>query len=81
MKEIRPRLVRCFSSVFPELSVSEIEQADADKVEGWDSIAAVTLANVVEEEFGILFDPEELPDLASFQSFADNIERRATAED
>jgi acyl carrier protein len=80
LKEIRPRLVRCFTSVFPELSASEIEQANAEKVEGWDSITAVTLANVVEEEFGILFEPEELPELASFQGFVASLERRAAAE-
>jgi acyl carrier protein len=34
----------------------------------WDSVATVSLAAAVEEEFGIQFDPEEIENLNSFQS-------------
>lgn len=39
-------------------------------VAGWDSIATVTLINVVEEEFGIQIDADSIDDFASFSRFA-----------
>ena len=35
----------------------------------WDSLSSVTLAAVIEEEFGVSIDPDELAQLNSFAAF------------
>jgi acyl carrier protein len=67
MDEKEARLARCFSAVFPELSADGITNASSTSVTGWDSVAGVTLFAVVEEEFGISIEGD---DLAKFDSFA-----------
>jgi acyl carrier protein len=37
-------------------------------VQGWDSVATVTLMSVIEEEFEIEIDPENIATLLSFDS-------------
>jgi acyl carrier protein len=75
----RERLVRCFRAVFGSLTLEEISRASADSVEGWDSVATVTLAAVVEEEFGFQLDPSELEELTSFERILKIVERRLRA--
>jgi acyl carrier protein len=62
-------LVRCFASVFPWLAPEEIRSISAESAESWDSLSAVTLAAVVQEEFGLDIGPEVLPNLDSFEAF------------
>ena len=71
MNELEARLVRCFATVFPETSPDTLKNATMDTLEAWDSLKAVILINVVEEEFGIQIDPAEFTELTSFSSFAD----------
>ena len=52
--------------MFPDLPEAKIATASQSSVETWDSIAGVTLANVIEEEFSIEMDFELLPELDSF---------------
>ena len=66
MDNIRAKLAKCFESVFPNLSAAEIEAATQVCVAEWDSVAAITLVNVIEEEFGITIDFDRLADLDSF---------------
>jgi len=68
MSEQEERLVRCFASVFPSLAPAEIETASAESIAAWDSLAAVTLVAVVEQEFGVSIDPLDLPELSSFEA-------------
>jgi acyl carrier protein len=68
MNEISARLSRCFSSVFPQVPTEEIPLAAPNAVENWDSIASITLVSVVEEEFGIMVDPEDIVHFVSFQA-------------
>jgi acyl carrier protein len=65
------RLIRCFASVFPALSEEQIQDATANSIGIWDSLSTVTLAAVIQEEFGIEVDPEILPYLDSFRAFRD----------
>lgn len=69
MCEQENRLVRCFASVFPWLQPEEIRKISAESAESWDSLSAVTLSAVVQEEFGVDIDPEILPNLDSFEAF------------
>ncbi|HXN72312.1 MAG TPA: acyl carrier protein [Candidatus Acidoferrales bacterium] len=66
MDEMEQRLVRCFSSVFPDLSAEQIRTASVESVPAWDSLAAVTLVAVLQEEFGLQISLMDLPDLVSF---------------
>jgi len=40
-------------------------------VEAWDSVVTITLLTVIEEEFGIQFEPEALERLISYESMLD----------
>lgn len=71
MSSDEKRLIRCFASVFPTLTEEQIQDATADSVGMWDSLSAVTLAAVIQEEFDLDVDPEILPYLDSFRSFRD----------
>ncbi len=66
MDETKTRLIKCFKTVFPELSVEQITTAAHSSVEAWDSIGAITLLNVIEDEFGITMDLELAGELDSF---------------
>jgi acyl carrier protein len=69
MTELENRLVRCFSSVFHWLTPDEIRNLEAGSSEYWDSLSAVTITAVIQEEFGQEIDPQLLPTLDSFESF------------
>jgi acyl carrier protein len=66
MSDNRERLQRCFSAVFPALSADQIAQASPEETEAWDSLASLTLLEVVDEEFGVRIDPFEFAEVASF---------------
>ena len=63
----RERLVNCFSAVFPDLTAEEIVVASPASVGSWDSVASITLMSVLEEEFGISIEPEDIEQLVSFE--------------
>lgn len=69
MTELETRLTKCFIAVFPKLTPSGASIAASNRVEGWDSLATVTLLTVVEEEFGTTIEPEELEHLQSFEAY------------
>jgi acyl carrier protein len=71
MRDQDERLIRCFESVFPALTKGEIEDASSDSVGVWDSLSAVTLVAVIQEEFNVEIEPDALPDLDSFRAFRD----------
>lgn len=67
MDDLNRRLVKCFSLVFPDLPEQDIPAASSDSLRAWDSVAAITLINVVEDEFRIEADLDLLPQLNSFE--------------
>ena len=66
MDETKQRLTNCFRVVFPELTETEILAASQETVAAWDSVAAITLVNVIEDEFGVELDLDNLSELDSF---------------
>ncbi len=76
MNDAQARLLKCFSAVFPELPESQIPAASPTSVKEWDSVATITLLTVVEEEFRVQFEPEELEQLVSFKSILDFLQSR-----
>lgn len=66
MDDIQDRLTRCFTTVFPELDSPSAPAATVDAVEAWDSVAALSLLAVIEEEFGVNIGYDHLDDLVSY---------------
>jgi len=67
MDQTASRLLGCFRTLFPTLSDSEILKADQASVSTWDSVAAVTLVTVIQEEFGSDIEFEILGGMDSFE--------------
>lgn len=66
----KQKLTNCFRVVFPTLPETSIPSASVATVAAWDSIAAITLLHVIEEEFQIEVDLERLAELNSFEALA-----------
>ena len=77
MDEIKTRLIKCFEMVFPDLTPEQIQNASQTSVAGWDSIAAITLVNVIEEEFQITMDLELAGELDSFPKILEYLKTTA----
>ena len=73
MNDLRQRLAQCFSLVFPDLKAPEVYAASSSSVAAWDSMAAIILANVIEEEFRVKLDYDVLPELVSFDLILDHL--------
>ena len=72
MDKSRDRLAECFRVVFPNLKDNaEIFAATRTTVQECDSVAAIMLVNVLEEEFRIEMDFDVLGDLSSFDLILD----------
>ncbi len=67
MEELRERLSQCVAAVFPDLTPQEIPVASVASVSNWDSMATVTLHTLVQEEFGIEIDPDDLEQFVSYE--------------
>jgi len=72
------KLHQCFALVFPDLADAELESASMVSVGSWDSVASINLVTVIEEEFGIQLELDELEEMASFGTILDLLERRRT---
>jgi len=73
MHDVKENLTKCFSTVFPELSREEIVAASPNTVGAWDSLSAVTLVALIEEEFGIQLEPGGGPENMSFENLLPRI--------
>jgi len=76
MDETRRRLTNCFQVVFPDMPEGEIATASTATVAAWDSVAAITLMNVMEDEFGFEMDLDDLADLDSFEKIYSYLQKR-----
>jgi acyl carrier protein len=68
--------VKVFETVFPDLPAQKIPAATQETVETWDSIAAITLMNLIEEEFGIQMDLDQAAELTSFSTILEFLNER-----
>ena len=74
MAETRDRLVTIFQRQFGS---AEGEAVAAGEHAGWDSIALINLILAIEQEFGIVFTPEEAAIATSFQGVLDLVVKKA----
>ncbi len=76
MSDTKERLIGCFKIIFPDLTEPQIIEATPSSVNTWDSIATVTLVNVVEEEFGLEIAVTDVAHLLSFPLFLGYVKSR-----
>jgi acyl carrier protein len=74
MEPTAARLGACFSRVFPGLSIDEALAASATALPQWDSLATLNLLALIEEEFGVGIDLDDLDEPPSFQSLLARIQ-------
>jgi acyl carrier protein len=79
MDSTTQRLSRCFIAVFPAVDPRQLKAADPGTVDGWDSVATVTLVTVIEEEFHIEIDSDDIEYVLSFSAALDYVNRRLGA--
>jgi acyl carrier protein len=71
MTAIDSQLTQCFATVFPGLKPEAITATTQQNNPAWDSVAAITLLAVIEEEFHIQIDLEQLASLDSYAKIRD----------
>ena len=76
MTEPNVKLVKCFAAVFPNLSEEQIPDCNMENVSEWDSLATVTLASVLDQEFGTAIDVLDLLELRSFGAAQEYLRER-----
>ncbi len=76
MDETKQRLTSCFQVVFPDLPPDAIASASTATVAAWDSVAAITLMNVLEDEFALEMDLDDLAELDSFDKIYSYLQKR-----
>lgn len=75
--EIVRRLIPLFREAFPEVDVATIgPETAANDVIGWDSMAHVGLMAAIEDEFRVLFKPEEITSFANVSELVALIARK-----
>jgi acyl carrier protein len=80
MPDTNGRLIRCFSLVFPDLDHEQIRAARRDSLP-WDSLTAVTLLAVLQQEFGLEIDFTDFSETKLFESVENYIRSRTTSDD
>jgi acyl carrier protein len=70
MDNVRDKLGHCFALVFPKLDPSQYSTASVQNLSAWDSVAQLTLLNLIGEEFGREMDFEEFEGATSFEDLA-----------
>jgi len=79
MHDTAERLTKCFIAVFPDVDPGQIATAKPATVGDWDSVATVTLVSVLEEEFRIEIDSDDIEYLLSFGDALTYLNRRLGA--
>jgi acyl carrier protein len=54
-----------------EIPVEEVETATMESVDKWDSIGQMSLVAIIEDAFGIEFEPDEVMQFTSFAAGVD----------
>lgn len=76
MSDLDTRLSGIFRAAFPNLKSKNVSEATRDSMAEWDSIAAVTLLTLVEEEFGQRFDPDEAAQWTSYREVREALQEQ-----
>ena len=79
--QIKKRIIETASNVFG-LAADVVEQGiSPDSVTGWDSVKHVEFIVALEDDFGCMFEVEEIPELISLEQIEEVVTRHVTASD
>lgn len=79
MTELDNRLIRCISSIFPYLTDEDVRELDVTYLMGTDSLAAVTLVALIDDEFDVILDAETLVKLGSFHAIRQYLSEKTSS--
>ncbi len=68
MHSAEQRLTKCFTTVFAGLSAEQARGASQETLGEWDSVSTLTLMSLINEEFGIEIDFDQIENLTSFEA-------------
>lgn len=70
------KLKKVFAGIF-RIDVENISsETSVQNLEEWDSLAHMKLIFAVEEEFGVVFEEEEISELISFSALMEKLEEK-----
>lgn len=72
---MRDDIIAVFTQIFGRGPEHFGDETTPGTVEGWDSVRHVELVVALEERFGCMFDPDEVPDLTSLRAIEDIVKR------
>ncbi len=70
MTSAETKLLDCVKTVFPNVPEDNIPELTMENAAQWDSLATVTLAALIEENFGIEIEAEDLAQFTSFRNIS-----------
>lgn len=76
--EIDHRLKQILRDIFEDDALDVTADTSADDVEGWDSVAHISLVFAIEEEFGFQFTSGELESMRNVGDLQDVITRKGS---
>ncbi len=59
-----------------EISLDSVESATMESVDKWDSIGQMSLMAIIEDAFGVEFEPEEIIAFTSYQAGLEILKKR-----
>ncbi len=80
MSERDDRLLRCFASLFPTLSEEEIRASNVIPLIELDSLTGVTLVALIDQEFGVNVDVQDLLERGSFEAISQYVRKLNPSE-
>lgn len=75
-EEVYEKLKEVFIDVFDDEEIVISDETVSADVEGWDSLTHITLIGVIEDEFGVKFDMDELPKMKNIGVIVDMIQEK-----
>lgn len=75
-EEIMERLRNIFIDVFEKTDIEISENTDANDIEEWDSLTNISILAVVQDEFGVCFDIDEIVSMKNVGEMLDAIMRK-----
>lgn len=75
--EIYEKLNEIFRDVFDDDSIVVQDTTTADDIDGWDSLAHITLISAIEDEFDFKFNMKQVVSLKNVGEMVDIIEEEA----
>lgn len=73
MDNVMERINKVFKIVFSDESLTVNEETTPDEVSGWDSLQHINLISMLESEFGIQFDVDQIVSMENVGDIARSV--------